>query len=331
MTHLGVSDPAIEAVRQSLPDPVGLLEVLDLVSPGAVPTEVTRLVGGLGSSMHRIDIRTAQGGSASFVLRRYLTEWGHTGEIAFREALTLDALRGSGVTAPEMLWVDPEGRVFDRPALAMTLLPGSTRLPSGEAPETRAWAEPLADALVDVHAVDPDVVSHLPTTTLDQQVEKVRRHDGAPKTSPHLDADALNAAIGRLLPGVSPGRQTLIHGDFHNGNTLRGTDGVTVTGVVDWPFARIGDPRADAVYAEYDTTLVAGPDAAAAFRRRYEDRTGGPIADHAFWALLAVSASLPDPADWLGSWTPFGSALTAEAVRERAAAFLATALAETAR
>ena len=68
---------------------------------------------------------------------------------------------------------------------------------------------------------------------------------------------------------------TLVHGDFQSANILVCPDGEWV--VVDWEFARIGDPREDLGYFR-GVASVAPPDLigleAEAFCERYRERTG---------------------------------------------------------
>lgn len=310
----------IRAIVASDPDPVALIDVLELIAPDALVHGWERLVGGLGTAMHRIDVTMPSGAKTHFVLRRYLPEVGDDSSVALREALTLEALRPTPVPAPEMLWADPDGAVFGRPALAMTLLPGHTDLIGADGGR---WATVLAEALVALQWIPATLVPHLPRLT-DPAALRDWYLDERLAPSDLVDVDGIVAALERA-PDVAPVAPTLLHGDFHPGNVLRG-DG-RVTGVVDWSRAIVGDPRYDAVYCAFDLALFAGFEVADAFLAAYE-QLRGPIADRWFFALLAAAGALPDPMDWAPSYEAHGVTIDADGLRQRFVAWVDRALAE---
>lgn len=71
-----------------------------------------------------------------------------------------------------------------------------------------------------------------------------------------LDTDELEpqpiarAAIRRLRrqPPPTPGRLTIVHGDYRSGNFLVGADG-RIKAILDWEMAHIGDPHEDLAWA----------------------------------------------------------------------------------
>jgi hypothetical protein len=69
------------------------------------------LRGGISSLMNVVDVRMAGGGALRLVLRRCLPEYEHDAETARREWKVLDRFRGTGVPAPEPMWLDAEGEV----------------------------------------------------------------------------------------------------------------------------------------------------------------------------------------------------------------------------
>lgn len=315
-----MDDSDIRAIMASDPDPVALIDVLELIAPDALVHGWHHLAGGLGTAMHRIDVGMPSGAETHFVLRRYLPEVGDDSAVALREALTLEALRATPVPAPDMLWADPDGAVFGRPALAMTLLPGHTHL-ADAAPD--AWTTALAEALVTLQWTPATLVPHLPRLS-DPVALRDWYLDRPLQPSDLADVDALRAALQRA-PDVEPVAPTLLHGDFHAGNVLR--DDGRITGVVDWSRAIVGDPRYDAVYCAFDLTLFAGPEVADAFLAAYE-HLRGPIVDRWFFALLAAAGALPDPMDWAPSYEAHGVTIDADDLRQRFTAWVDRALAD---
>lgn len=315
-----MDDADIRAIVASDPDPVALIDVLELIAPDALVHGWEPLVGGLGTAMHRIDVTMPSGAQTHFVLRRYLPEVGDDSSVALREALTLEALRSTPVPAPEMLWADPDGAVFGRPALAMTLLPGHTDLIGADGGR---WATVLAEALVTLQWIPATLVPHLPRLT-DPTALRDWQLDKPLAASDLTDVDAIRDALDRAAD-VEPVTPTLLHGDFHAGNVLRG-DG-RVTGVVDWSRAIVGDPRYDAVYCSFDLCLFAGSEVADAFLAAYE-QLRGPIADRWFFALLAAASALPDPMDWAPSYQAHGVTIDPGVLRQRFVAWVDRARSE---
>jgi len=312
-------DADLEAIIASDPDPVALIDVLELIAPDALVNGWERLVGGLGTAMHRIDVRMPSGAQTQFVLRRYLPEIGDGSTRALREALTLEALRPTPVPAPQMLWADADGEVFGRPAMAMTLLPGRTDLTDAD---TGAWATTLAEALVTLQWIPATAVPHLPRLTDPAALRDWLTKPLGPADL--VDVEAIGSALDLGARTVEPVAPTLLHGDFHAGNVLR-EDG-HVTGVVDWTCALVGDPRFDAMYCALDLALFSSIEVADAFVAAYE-QLRGPVVDGWFFALLAAVAALPDPMDWAPSYQAHGVTIDPDALRTRFVRWVARALA----
>jgi aminoglycoside phosphotransferase (APT) family kinase protein len=311
---------AAAAEEQARPLPTaGVDRVISELWPGGSLVSVERIVGGLGAGMHRLDVVDAGGRADAVVLRTFLAAWGHGPELAEREHATLAALAAAGVPVPAPRWLDVEGDVLGRPALAMEVVPGrpvvSSRPPDGAV---------LGRALAAVHAVPPAAVPHLPPAPVlaDQVLRALpsdeRVADGF--VEPGRVWRALDAWLGAT---PEPAPATLFHGDFHAGNVLSDGDRVTV---VDWTWACLGDPGRDLAYCRYDLALANGPEAAEAFTSAYR-AAGGPAVPSAGWDLVAVASSLPTPAEWLRGFVELGrDDLSAELFEARGGAYLAGVL-----
>jgi aminoglycoside phosphotransferase (APT) family kinase protein len=319
------TEDQLEAIRASEPDPLGLMDVMELIAPEARVTGWSRLHGGFGAAMHRVEVTMPSGARTAFVLRRYLPELGDDGRVATRTAATLEGLRGSVVRAPEVLWLDADGRVFHRPALAMTLLPG--RLRSADVPTDPAVLAGLAQALVQLQWVPVDEgFDHLPAyPDLDALLDPLRAAADDLPTSEVVDTRAVvDTVLGRAA-GVEAAPAGLCHGDFHVGNVLFHEG--RVTGVVDWDHARVADPRADVAYCAMDLALLAGPDAARAFLDEHA-RLRGPMPDEPWWRLWAATRAFPDPLDWIPAWRAIGVEITPDEVTARYVAWVDAAMAD---
>lgn len=293
------------------PDLLGLVNVMELIAPGAVARGTTPVAAGLGAAVDRVDVDMPSGATTSFLLRRYLDP-SSTDADALREAATLEALRGTPVPAPELLWLDADGDAFGRPALAMTRLPGTSALARlAEDPET--VARRLAEAVVTVSWVPAVVADHLP-----RLVEPLALADW------YLDASHVEDGTvgdGSVLTGMRERLEslgttvpTLSHGDLHAGNVLLDGDGLA--GVLDWDRAAVADPRADLAYAAVSLALAAGVEAGAQVLEHHAGLKG-ETDDLAPFVLLALARALPDPDRWLPAWTAHGLVVTADEARSR--------------
>lgn len=210
------------------------------------------------------------------------------------------------------------------PALLLRRLPGRAIL----APDDiGTWCGGLAESLVSIHRVDPATVADiLPDETREERTLRYLNEEATPDAyaSQLVDAELLLEVVRERI-GVCE-RPRVTHGDFHAGNVLwsRGR----VSGVVDWPGVRLGDPRFDVAYLRLDTALVLGQEAGGTVLGAYEEASGEALVDGPTWELFAATTALPDPARWLPGYVEQGREDLDEAtVRARYAAFVERALA----
>lgn len=287
-------------VRLSEPDPLALMDVLELIAPEARVTGWRALPGGIAHAMHRIEVTMPSGAQTAFVLRRGIPELGFDSDVA-SQAATLEGLRDTLVAAPELLWLDAEGAVFGRPAMAMTVLPG--RPQSRDALTDPAVVGALAEALVSLSWVtDLTPFSHLDIVGDAESLLASIRGVALPPV-PFADAPVVRDALVAALPDLQPTSIGLCHGDFHIGNVL--FDGHRATGIVDWDSARLTDPRTDLAYAAMDLAIIGGLDVGDALIREYE-ALKGPVPDRDWWCLRATIATWSDVAEWLPGWHELG-------------------------
>ena len=167
-----------------------------------------------------------------------------------REASTLRALEGRGVSAPRLLgqWEDRE--ISPYPYLAVSRLPGRTwsHLERGATlEETARLLEGLGRAIASWHRLDrrslagsvprrrTDVERFLATGLEDAAVSAARQLRLPPR-----HADSWLRTL-EPLPRMAP---VLVHGDVNEGQILV-DEGLRVTGVLDWETAHLGHPLKD--------------------------------------------------------------------------------------
>jgi aminoglycoside phosphotransferase (APT) family kinase protein len=144
---------------------------------------------------------------------------GYLGELLGREAYVMDRLQGETVGR----------RLVQRPefAAARAVLPGQ-----------------MAQELARIHAIDPAPLDFLPGTGASSPV--LHGLEGltaqlASLEEPHPSLELGLLHLRRQLP--SDGPRVVCHGDFRVGNFMVGAEGLT--GVLDWEFTHLGDPRED--------------------------------------------------------------------------------------
>lgn len=302
----------LEAAQATFPPDATIRQIIADINPDWRLVEVTRMHGGLGSVMHRLDMVSADDELVRLVLKQAMPEWGETPDDFAREVATMQAMAdGASVPVPDILWTDASGDRLGRPAMLIQFIPGNPLV--GSLGSERGQ-QLLAQTLFAIHQADVDT-------------DHLRRHD-SPGThvrplierrfeSSLVDANQIMAALESATPrgAVEP---VPSHGDFHGGNVL--WDGTKTTAVLDWPMATVASPFWDEAYAHMDTWLAHGSAPARSFRDRYRELRGtGPSRDaQRFWDLTAVVRALPGPGQWLAAYTHSGVAdLTTEILEQR--------------
>ena len=212
--------------------------------------QVTRfalLAGGASMEAWAVDAQTP-GGSVPLLLRR-----GAGGRI-FREALTLEqehrvlhAAFEKGVLVPRPYGY--LGELLGREAYLMQRIQGEAvgrRLVQRPefAAARKALPAQLAEQLARIHAIDPGPLGFLPGAGAPSPLRHglqalTAQLDSLDEPRPALELGLLH--LRKTLPMDGPA--VVCHGDYRVGNFMVGPDGLT--GVLDWEFAHVGDPRED--------------------------------------------------------------------------------------
>lgn len=205
------------------------------------PVEVLdlhRLSGGASRETWSFDART-ESGVHELILRRDPDGQPRPGRMA-REGAALRSARAAGVPEPELY--DHHDTALGTPYLLMQRLDGETipqRLLRGDAyaAARTGMAEYLGRLLARIHGIDPAAIEDLPGLDALPFLTELYHDFGEPRPAVELGL--------RWLAEHQPpsGGDTVVHGDFRNGNLLIGPDGVR--GVLDWELVHRGDPLQD--------------------------------------------------------------------------------------
>jgi aminoglycoside phosphotransferase (APT) family kinase protein len=233
------------------------------------------------------------------------------------EAAALAFAEAHQLAAPQLLAVDLDGAAAGVPVLLMTVLAGSSAIPTMASP---ARLRALGAAAATLHTVATTPRPHLPLRArplADVDFAAKRRATGS---SPLLEAAAERVSEVPMPQGVT----VFIHGDLWQGNTL--WTGETCAGMVDWDAAGAGHPGIDLGTLRLDAAIVFGLPAAAEVLDGWR-RTTGQAADAVpYWDLVAVLTTPTDMAQWLSVARGHGRTdLDAATLSNRRDAFLRSA------
>ncbi len=227
---------------------------------GARVTEVTELVGGLSSAVHRLQLDDAN----TVVLRRFtLSDWmAREPAIPHGEAEILSMLRtlDLGITTPTLLAADPDADHCDVPSIVMTEVPGR---PWIDPVDPLPWAERQAECLARMH--QQPVLQSLP---------RYRRWDEPNRPLPIWaeEPDTWRQALALANIDLPVHVDTFLHRDFHP-NNLHWVDGELVA-VVDWLSVCTGPIAVDLAHNRWNLAILTEPAVADHFTAHYRALTG---------------------------------------------------------
>ncbi|MFL6730821.1 MAG: phosphotransferase family protein [Sphingomicrobium sp.] len=260
--------------------------------------ELTKFPSGQSNPTYRI--RAASG---DYVMRRKpfgkLLPSAHAVD---REYRLLSALHPLGFAVPQPLAIcdDPGviGAIFYVMEMARGRPYANGALPDFDPPTRRQMYEQLIDTLADLHVIDPEAAGLAdfgkPGNYFERQVMRWTRQYRDSQTDYLPEMERLIAFLPESLPEQS--RTSIVHGDYRIDNVVFDGDG-TLTAVLDWELATLGDPVADFSYLAMQWTMPADGAAGLAGLNlealgipsleeavaRYSDRSGVPVSDKLDW------------------------------------------------
>jgi aminoglycoside phosphotransferase (APT) family kinase protein len=258
-----------------------------------VVSNLARMSGGASRETWTFDVAWRENGErieSACVLRRdpplSLLEAGLTTDRSF-EFRTVRALEDLPIPLPRMYWLDAEGKALGRPSLIMERMAGQPSPPAFPPGMEAAFRDRIAgqfiDILAHVHQVDwrargLDFLG-VPGPGRDAALRQVRLWKDVYDRRRPEPLPVIAAALGWLEANAPEAdRITLVHGDFRTGNFLF-EDPPSITAMLDWELAHLGDPMEDVGWASMKFWSGAG--------LGRTDRAGG--------VLPALRGSLGDP------------------------------------
>jgi len=262
------------------------------------PFALTKFPSGQSNPTYKISAT-----SGDYVLRRkpfgQLLPSAHAVDREYRLLSALSPL-DFPVPRPLALCDDPDviGAIFYVMELARGRPYANGALPDFDPATRRRMYEQLVDTLADLHNIEP-VSADLgdfgkPGNYFERQVARWTRQYRDSQTDYIPEMERLIAFLSETLPEQS--RTSIVHGDYRIDNVVFDGDG-TLTAVLDWELATLGDPLADFSYLAMQWVMPADGGAGLAgldldilgiptldeIVRRYSERSSVPVAEMLDW------------------------------------------------
>jgi aminoglycoside phosphotransferase (APT) family kinase protein len=264
----------------------------------AGPFTLTKFPSGQSNPTYKISAV-----SGEYVLRRkpfgQLLPSAHAVDREYRLLCALHPL-GFPVPQPLALCDDPGiiGAIFYVMEMARGRPYVDGALPDFDPGTRRRMYEQLVDTLAELHTIDP-VAADLegfgkPGNYFERQVSRWTRQYRDSQTDYLPEMERLIAFLPETLPAQS--RTSIVHGDYRIDNVVFDGDG-TLTAVLDWELATLGDPLADFSYLAMQWVMPADGGAGLLgldlstlgiptldeILERYSERSGVPVAEQLDW------------------------------------------------
>jgi aminoglycoside phosphotransferase (APT) family kinase protein len=281
------------------------------------PFQLTKFPSGQSNPTYRI--RAASG---DYVMRRKpfgkLLPSAHAVD---REYRLLSALHPLDFPVPEPLALCDEPEVIGAIFYVMEMAKGRPyadgSLPDFDPATRRRMYEQLVETLADLHTIDPETAGlgdfGKPGNYFERQVMRWTRQYRDSETDYVPEMERLIAFLPSTLPEQS--RTSIVHGDYRIDNVVYDGDG-TLTAVLDWELATLGDPLADFSYLAMQWAMPA--DGAAGLAGLDLEALGIPGLDEIV-ELYSARSGVPVAAklDWYFAYNLFRLAGIVQGIKKR--------------
>lgn len=291
-------------------DPLAWQRLADVAFPGARVHGVIRVEGSNFTDVYRVSLTSDELGRVDLAARvmRPTAADGLVGTLT----RLLPGLRDYGVPVPYLRWADATGATLGRPVMVCDWISGDAY---DSAPPLRQRVQEQAAVLAQIHSLplhSMPLAATYPTAPTSHLRRWISETDAA---------EQVLRLVDRLVHGIRPTDDTLVHGDYWTGNLVWRRQ--ALVGVLDWDAAAVGARGADVGKARLDLALRFGVKAAEDFSEHYQQLVGS-APDQGFWNLREALAGFPDPGlYWLPTYRALGSTdLSADLVRSNFADYI---------
>jgi aminoglycoside phosphotransferase (APT) family kinase protein len=293
------------------------------VEPSSTVVETSGLPGGLSSWMTRIEVQRPDGSRHRLVVRRgrrpdaerYTLPFG----VEFELLRHLDA-HGIPVARPRAF--DDSGRILPQAYIVLDFVPGTTRFTTDD---PVGMAVQMADVLAAIHDLDATSGS-LPVLPL--QTDRMQGWVITDLDRREPDVSLREHLVRQHLDDHWPPPPTelcLLHADYFPGNIV--WEGDSISAVIDWEAAALGDPMADIATTRLDLRWAFDAETAERFTDRYLTMTGRSTATLPVWELVVSLRPAGAISLWAGDMAAHGRPdITADSMRTEQHAYVDSAL-----
>ncbi len=217
---------------------------------------------------------------------------------AEKEFRVMTRLGEAGYPVPGVYEVEADADALGVPFMIMDRVEGHSMMDDflgtpneGLGPHLEAFIQ----LFVDLHRVDPAQV--YPDTPCFEDTSRYLEM-ALQRTAGDLDERGppwLRPVLDWLedqRPGVSPGRCSVLHRDFHPGNVMVRPDGSHA--VIDWGASGLGDPREDLLWTVLLASAFWGRPFGATILDSYQRAAGETVKDAAFFEVAAIYRRIQD-------------------------------------
>ena len=222
----------------------------------------------------------------------------HAAWKAEKEFTVMGRLGEAGYPVPEVHVVETDADALSVPFMIMDWIEGHSVMDDflgTPIEELGPHLEAFTKLFVDLHRVDPaQIFPESPrfedtSSYLEMALERTARgldEMGPPWLSPVLDW------LDEHRHGVSPGRFSVLHRDFHPGNIMARPDGSHA--VIDWGASSLGDPREDLMWTVLLASAFWGRPFGETILKAYQRATGEAVRDAGFFEVAAIYRRIQD-------------------------------------
>jgi aminoglycoside phosphotransferase (APT) family kinase protein len=275
-------------------------EIARRIVPEGNLVRIWSLAGGISAEMIVLEIDDGSGRMRRVIVRRSgPSALKQNPNIVKNEHDLLVVLKQNGLPVPEPLHLDLSTRILPAPYLVLEYIDGQIDY----APTSlHDCMHQLAGQLVKIHTLN---IAGQDFTFLPQQSQITSSRLGIRpgKLNHELHEGIIRETLEAAWPFAERNPAALLHGDYWPGNVLWRSG--TLTGVVDWEDASLGDPLYDLAIARLDLLYIFGLEAMTAFTDYYRSSRAIDDIDLPYWDLYAALRFIRLTGSELGEWAAF--------------------------
>ena len=266
---------------------------------GVLVTDGVDMTSGWGTELYGHTLEYSKGSllaSKRLVARLYPGR--HATRKAEKEFTVMGRLGAAGYPVPEVHEVETDADALGLPFMIMDWIEGHSMMDDflgTPMEELGPHLEAFTKLFADLHRVDPALVfpesPHFEDTSSYLEMALVRTARGLDESGPPWLRPVLDW-LDEHRHGVSPGRFSVLHRDFHPGNIMVKPDGSHA--VIDWGASSLGDPREDLMWTVLLASAFWGRPFGETILGAYQGAAGEEVRDAGFFEVAAIYRRIQD-------------------------------------